>query len=49
MQKENFTADMEKYFGIIDENVKTAYDLAKIARKKGLDPEDDIDLPLKLG
>src|SRR3989338_735085 len=46
MQKENFTADMEKYFGIIDENVKTAYDLAKIARKKGLDPEDDIDLPL---
>ena len=45
MQKE-MSADIESYFGDIDKNVKAAYNLAKKARKKGYDPEEDVELPL---
>ena len=37
---------MEYYFQDIDKKVKKAYDLANKARKKGLDPEDKVPIPL---
>jgi len=46
MKDENISKDIEKYFDNIDQEVKTAYSLAKKARKKGYDPEDDVSLPL---
>jgi len=38
--------DMEKYFLEIEEKVKEAYTIAEEARKKGLDPESKVDIPL---
>jgi DNA polymerase II large subunit len=46
MEDENMSEDIENYFENISEEVKTAYTLAKKARKKGYDPEDDVNLPL---
>jgi len=40
------TKEMKKYFEEIEKKVKLAYALAKKARLKGYDPEDDIALPL---
>jgi len=38
--------DMEKYFLEIEKQVKEAYVVAEEARKKGLDPESKVDIPL---
>ncbi len=38
--------DMELYFQALDEEITTCYTLAKKARKKGLDPELDVPIPL---
>ncbi|MFC1801665.1 DNA polymerase II large subunit [Nanoarchaeota archaeon] len=38
--------EMEKYFDLIEKNLLSAYDLATEARKKGLDPEDTVNIPL---
>ena len=49
MQKENlenFSEDIESYFEDIYKNVTISYNLAKKARKKGYDPEEDVSLQL---
>src|SRR3989344_9127744 len=38
--------EMENYFNVIEENIKVAYNLAEKARKKGFDPEDNVDIPI---
>ena len=38
--------EMENYFGLIEKNLLNAYDLATRARKKGLDPEETVNIPL---
>jgi DNA polymerase II large subunit len=38
--------EMKKYFEGIDNNVKIAYSVAKKARGKGYDPEDDVGIPV---
>ena len=40
------TPEMENYFGLIEKNLLNAYDLATRARKKGLDPEETVNIPL---
>lgn len=40
------TKEMKKYFQEIDQKVKSAYTLAKKARSKGYDPEEDVSIPL---
>jgi DNA polymerase II large subunit len=37
---------MELYFDELDKNVKLNYQIANEARKKGLDPEDEVSVPL---
>ena len=37
---------IERYFKDLDEKVDRAYHTAKLARKKNLDPKDDIEMPL---
>jgi len=44
--QEEMDKDIEDYFEGIDKEVKTSYALAKKARKKGYDPEEDVALPL---
>ncbi len=41
-----FSKDIGEYFKKIEEGVKRAYSIASEARKKGLDPEDKVDIPL---
>src|SRR3989344_9328401 len=43
---EEISEDIKSYFENLDNEVKTAYNLARKARKKGLDPENDVGLPL---
>jgi DNA polymerase II large subunit len=38
--------DMQQYFESIEKEVAKAYDIAGKARKKGLDPNDKVELPL---
>jgi len=38
--------EMEKYFTELDSNTKKCYDIATIARKKGFDPEDYVEIKL---
>ncbi len=38
--------EMQKYFKIIDEEVQKSYQVAEAARKKGLDPEKEVPIPL---
>jgi len=38
----------EQYFKKIQEDVKVVYDLAEIAKKKGLDPVDEVEIPLAM-
>jgi len=38
--------DMQKYFDRIESEVKRCYDIATIARKKGFDPEDFVEVQL---
>ncbi len=40
------TKEMEAYFKAIEHNTLRAYKLASAARKKGLDPEDSVDIKL---
>jgi len=40
------TPEMKKYFERLDESVKKNYDLAKLARAKGLDPERNVAIPI---
>ncbi|MAG20211.1 DNA polymerase II large subunit [archaeon] len=40
---------MEKYFLDLDKKIKESYDFANKARKKGIDPEDEVDIPLASG
>ena len=40
------SAEIKKYFKTINEGVKRSYDLATIAHKKGLDPDEDVSIPL---
>lgn len=44
--QEEMDKDIEDYFEGIDKEVKMSYTLAKKARKKGYDPEEDVALPL---
>ena len=43
------TQELNTYFGKIDEEVKKAYVVAESARKKGLDPEEKVDIPVAKG
>jgi len=38
--------ELQKYFEKIDVEVKSCYKVAKEARKKGLDPENDVSIPV---
>jgi DNA polymerase II large subunit len=40
------SVEMKKYFNQLNAGVKICYDLAAIARKKGLDPEEEVPIPL---
>ncbi len=40
------SSKMQEYFKKLDEKVKEAYKIAEKARKKGLDPEDEVPIPL---
>lgn len=40
------TSRMEKYFQDLDLRIGSAYRIAKIARKRGVDPVSDIEMPL---
>ncbi|MFA5141351.1 MAG: DNA polymerase II large subunit [Candidatus Woesearchaeota archaeon] len=42
------TPTMQDYFSRIDAEVKRCYEVAEIARSKGLDPESKVDIPLAL-
>ncbi len=45
MEKEE-TKEMEEYFESISASVKNSYALANKARKKGYDPEEQVDIPV---
>ena len=38
--------DMQKYFAQINADVKRSYDIARKAKKKGLDIDDDVPIPV---
>ena len=40
------TPEMKKYFKHINDEVKRSYSIAKTARKKGLDPEKEVAIPI---
>ncbi len=40
------SAEIQKYFGQIEKQLKKEYEAAEEARKKGFDPEDKVDIPL---
>ncbi len=40
------SSEMQEYFKKINEEVKKAYSIAEKARKKGIDPEDEVPIPL---
>jgi len=44
-----YTPELDLYFGQIEKEVKEAYDKAEMARKKGYDPEEKVDIPLAKG
>ncbi|MFW6007701.1 MAG: DNA polymerase II large subunit [archaeon] len=41
-----YSEDMKKYFDTIEKDVKSEYDFAMKARKKGYDPEDQVSIKL---
>ena len=43
---QNHSERMTKYFSYLDNELEKAYIVAEKARKKGLDPEDFVDVPL---
>jgi len=47
-EKSEFEPETEKYFESLSKEVKKNYDIAEAARKKGLDPEDHVEVPLAL-
>ena len=40
--------NMQKYFKDIEKNVREVYSIAESARKKGLDPVDNVEIPLAM-
>lgn len=46
MEKKTASPELEQYFKSIDEEVMSSYKLAEEARKKGLDPEEIVSIPL---
>ena len=40
---------MQKYFDAIDKEVKNAHHVSSVARKKGYDPEEEVNIPLAKG
>ena len=34
------------YFGLLNKEIEKSYNLAKVARKKGFDPVDDVEIVL---
>ncbi|MGM5481822.1 MAG: DNA polymerase II large subunit [Nanobdellota archaeon] len=47
MSKERAASEeMEKYFGLLDHEVKACYKIASKARKMGFEPEQDVDVKL---
>ncbi len=38
--------EMQKYFNQLESDFQKAYDLATLARKKGFDPEEKVDIPV---
>lgn len=40
------SAELKKYFALIDKGVKKSYQIAEAARKKSLDPEKEVSIPL---
>lgn len=38
--------DVENHFKDVDNKIKSSYEVARAARKKGYDPEDDVGIPL---
>ncbi len=39
------SSEMQKYFSMLDEEITTCYNIADEARKKGLDPETNVEIP----
>jgi len=48
VEKSDFTPEIEKYFDKLGEDIKKNYEVAKKARAKGLDPVEDVEVPLAL-
>lgn len=46
MENKVASENMERYFSDIDSNVKKCYEIATKARKKGFDPETEVDVKL---
>ncbi|MEK6959677.1 MAG: DNA polymerase II large subunit [Nanoarchaeota archaeon] len=46
MEKKACSPAMERYFKYIDDYIARSYDLTRKARSQGLDPEDDVPIPL---
>lgn len=46
MEKKACSPVMERYFKYMDDYITRAYDLARAARSQGLDPEDEVPIPL---
>ncbi|HLC89009.1 MAG TPA: hypothetical protein VJG49_03155, partial [Candidatus Nanoarchaeia archaeon] len=40
------TAEMKQYFNTLSEEVQRSYEFAEAARKKGLDPEKNVAIPI---
>lgn len=45
----NASDNMQEYFKNIEKEIEISYTFAEIARKKGYDPEDKVDIPLARG
>jgi DNA polymerase II large subunit len=45
----NHSKNMQKYFDAIDKEVKNAHHVSSVARKKGYDPEEEVNIPLAKG
>ena len=38
--------EMKEYFAIVKKRIDKAYKVAQVARSKGLDPDEKVDVPL---
>src|SRR3989344_3262726 len=46
MDKKLASPDMLSYFGSLDQELTRCYGLATTARQRGLDPEEEVNIPL---